>query len=74
MLILNCNVIDELIVMALSDQVSFESIRFAFGLSENEVKKLMKQSLKPKTYKAWRRRVGSLSKQRGQYKSTRPLQ
>ena len=70
----NYNGIDELVAMALSDHVSFESIRFAFGLSENEVKKLMKQNLKPKRYRAWRQRVASLTKQRGRYKSTRSIQ
>ena len=34
---------DEIIQMALSDDVSFASIKNRFGLSEHEVKKLMRK-------------------------------
>ncbi|MEO0921973.1 MAG: DUF2805 domain-containing protein [Pseudomonadota bacterium] len=54
--------------MALSDHVSFADIRAEYGLSDSEVKELMRTSLKPGSYKAWRKRVRRLSDQREKYK------
>ena len=49
--------LSELIELALSDKVSFESINSEFGLREIEVKNIMRKNLKPKSYTAWRRRI-----------------
>ena len=49
--------LSELIELALSDKVSFESINSEFGLREIEVKIIMRKNLKPKSYTAWRRRI-----------------
>ena len=49
--------LSELIELALSDKVSFTAIRNEFGLREIEVKNLMRKSLKPKSYAAWRKRI-----------------
>ena len=49
--------LSELIELALSDKVSFTSIRNEFGLREIEVKNLMRKNLKPKSYAAWRKRI-----------------
>ncbi|MEL6409176.1 MAG: DUF2805 domain-containing protein [Pseudomonadota bacterium] len=57
-----------IIEMALSDHVSFADIRAEYGLSDSEVKELMRTSLKPGSYKAWRKRVRRLSDQREKYK------
>ncbi|MEM6726890.1 MAG: TIGR03643 family protein [Pseudomonadota bacterium] len=57
-----------IIEMALSDHVSFADIRVEYGLTENEVKALMRQSLKPGSYRAWRKRVRKMSDQRATYK------
>ncbi len=46
-----------IIEMAWSDDTSFEAIVSQFGLSEPQVVMLMKQNLKPGSYKAWRKRV-----------------
>ena len=49
--------LSELIELALSDKISFESINSEFGLREIEVKNIMRKNLKPKSYTAWRRRI-----------------
>ena len=59
---------DEIIQMALSDDVSFDSIKNRFGLSEQEVKKLMRKSISPKSYRRWRKRVQDFSDRREFYK------
>ena len=48
---------DELIIMALSDKVSFEEIYKKYGLTEKEVKVIMKEHLKLSSYINWRKRV-----------------
>ena len=42
---------DEIIQMALSDDVSFSSIKRRFGLTEHEVKKLMRKNISPRATK-----------------------
>jgi len=58
----------EIIEMALSDHVGFEDIRGLYGLQEKDVKKLMRESLKEGSYKAWRKRVRNFSDRRKFYK------
>ena len=48
---------DDLIRMALSDKVSFEEIYKKYGLTEKEVKVIMKTHLKHSSYINWRKRV-----------------
>ena len=48
---------DDLIRMALSDKVSFEEIYKKHGLSEKQVKVIMKTHLKLSSYINWRERV-----------------
>ncbi len=43
--------------MAWEDKTPFDAIKFQFGLDESHVKKLMKNCLKFKSYKLWRKRV-----------------
>ena len=59
---------DEIIEMALSDKVSFDTIKELFGLDQNQVKLLMKEELRPGSYKAWRKRVEKFSARRDVYK------
>ena len=47
----------EIIAMAWDDRTSFDVIKKLHGLSEPEVKALMKRNLKPSSYRLWRRRV-----------------
>jgi uncharacterized protein (TIGR03643 family) len=58
----------EIVEMALSDSASFASIEALDGLSADEVRELMRQTLKPGSYRAWRRRVRAFSDRREIYK------
>lgn len=58
----------EVIEMALSDHVAFNDIQKQHGLSDKQVKQLMRQSLKPGSYKAWRKRVRDFGSRRETYK------
>lgn len=49
--------IDRIIEMAWEDRTPFDAIKFQFGLSEADVKALMKRELKFSSYKLWRERV-----------------
>jgi uncharacterized protein (TIGR03643 family) len=49
--------ISRIIEMAWEDRTPFEAIRAQFGLTEAEVKALMKKQLKFSSYIRWRRRV-----------------
>ena len=62
------NDIHEIIEMALSDHTSFQQIEALYGLKESDVKQLMRQNLKPGSYRAWRRRVRIFSDRRAHYK------
>lgn len=60
--------ISAIIEMALSDHVSFETIRMETGLGPDAVKALMRRELKPGSYRAWRKRVRAFSDRREIYK------
>jgi uncharacterized protein (TIGR03643 family) len=60
--------VGELIAMALSDHVGFKEIQAVFGLQPDEVKNIMRQQLKPGSYRAWRKRVRVFSDRRAVYK------
>jgi len=49
--------LSEVIEMALADHISFGDIKMQYGLSEGAVKTIMRKSLKPGGYRAWRKRV-----------------
>ena len=49
--------IDRIIEMAWEDRTTFDSIEYQFGLKEQNVKQLMRENLKPSSYKLWRKRV-----------------
>ena len=49
--------IDEIIELAWSDKVSFDSIHQSTGLNEQEVIQIMRTHLKPNSFKLWRKRV-----------------
>jgi uncharacterized protein (TIGR03643 family) len=54
--------------MALSDDVSFKAINLQYGLSEDSVKKIMKNNITNNSYKHWRKRVKLFSERRKHYK------
>ncbi len=58
----------EIVEMALSDSASFASIEAVHGLSADEVRAVMRQTLKPGSYRAWRKRVRAFSDRRQIYK------
>ena len=60
--------ISDIVFMALSDHASFSDIKRLYGLEESQVKKVMKKSIKPKSYVRWRKRVKTFSKRREHYK------
>jgi uncharacterized protein (TIGR03643 family) len=51
------NLINEVIELAWCDKTSFNHIHHLTGLTEAEVKKIMKKYLKPNSYRLWRIRV-----------------
>ncbi|MDR9424594.1 MAG: TIGR03643 family protein [Marinobacter sp.] len=46
-----------IIEMAWEDRTPFEAIENQFGFNESEVIRLMRSSLKPKSFRLWRKRV-----------------
>lgn len=61
-------IISEIIAMAWDDKTSFEAIQKLTGLSEKNTIALMKQSLKPSSFRLWRKRVeGRKSKHEHKY-------
>ena len=58
----------EIVEMALSDSASFASIEALHGLKADEVRALMRRTLKPGSYRAWRKRVRAFSDRRESYK------
>lgn len=60
--------IGEVVEMALSDSASFASIKAVHGLNADAVRAVMRQTLKPGSYRAWRKRVRAFSDRRESYK------
>jgi uncharacterized protein (TIGR03643 family) len=61
-------ILGEIVEMALSDSISFASIKAIHGLDADEVKAVMRRALKPGSYRAWRKRVRQFSDRRESYK------
>ena len=53
----NAEELDRIIEMAWEDRTTFEAIEFQFGMKEQEVIQLMRHSMKPSSFKMWRKRV-----------------
>ena len=53
--------IDWVIWAAWADRITFEEINKRTGKSESEVIKIMRRSLKPSSFRLWRKRVNSQS-------------
>jgi uncharacterized protein (TIGR03643 family) len=60
--------VSEIIQMALSDHVSFANIRAEYGVTDKQVKTLMRDTIKSGSYKAWRKRVRDFGDRRETYK------
>ena len=48
--------IDRLIEMCWEDRTPFEAIEYQFGLKEEDAIKIMRNNLKPKSFKVWRKK------------------
>ena len=55
--------------MAWEDRTPFEAIGTQFGLSEQQVIKLMRASLKPGSFRLWRERVSGRKTKHGKLRS-----
>ena len=55
---------DELIEKAWCDKTNFNSIKETDNLNENEVKKILRKTLKKKSYVIWRKRVAKIKSNR----------
>lgn len=60
--------ISKIIQIALSDHVSFNDIQTEYGISDKQVKTLMRDTLKSGSYKTWRKRVRDFGDRRENYK------
>ncbi|ESQ75282.1 DUF2805 domain-containing protein [Asticcacaulis sp. AC402] len=65
---LDAATIDEIIDMALSDHIGFETIKHNHGLSADQVKALMRENLRTSRYRALRKRVRRMTANRASYK------
>ena len=49
--------LDRVVEMAWEDRTPFDAIEAQFGLSEQDVIKVMRQEMKPSSWRMWRERV-----------------
>ena len=49
--------IDRIIEMCWEDRTPFDAIEYQFGLKEDQAIKIMRNNLKSKSFKVWRKRV-----------------
>lgn len=49
--------INRIIEMAWEDRTTFDAIKFQFNIKEQDVIVLMRKTLKPSSFKLWRKRV-----------------
>lgn len=67
---LDDKILHRIIEMAWEDRTTFDAILFQFNLPEKEVIKLMRRTLKPSSFRLWRKRVNSGVSQKHQKKGT----
>ena len=60
--------IGDIIQMAWDDQTDFSHIKKIYEINEGDVKKIMKNNIKRKSYEIWRKRIHQRSVQRTQLK------
>jgi uncharacterized protein (TIGR03643 family) len=59
--------IEQIILMAWGDTITFETIEREWGLTANEITSFMKKHQSPKTYTRWRIRVESRTGDRSKH-------
>jgi uncharacterized protein (TIGR03643 family) len=62
--------IDRIIEMAWEDRTPFEAIAAQFGLGQPDVIVLMRQQLKPSSFRLWRKRTQNRSTKHAQRRSS----
>ena len=60
--------IGDIIQMAWDDQTDFSHITKIYEINEGDVKKIMKNNIKRKSYEIWRKRISQRSAQKTQLK------
>ena len=60
--------IGDIIQMAWDDQTDFSHITKIYEINEGDVKKIMKNNIKRKSYEIWRKRINQRSAQKTQLK------
>ena len=64
--------LDRIIEMAWEDRTPFDAIELQFGLKENDVRKIMRSSLKESSFKMWRKRVTGRKTKHNQKSEAKP--
>ena len=64
----NQSEISDIIQLAWDDQTDFSHITKIYEINEGDVKKIMKNNIKRKSYEIWRKRISQLSAQKTQLK------
>jgi uncharacterized protein (TIGR03643 family) len=60
--------LDEIIEMAWCDKTSFDDILSTNNLKEKDVIKIMRKSMKPSSFRLWRKRVSGRKSKHTKYK------
>ena len=60
--------IGDIIQMAWDDQTDFSHLKKIYEINEGDVKKIMKNNIKRKSYEIWRKRIHQRSVQKTQLK------
>ena len=66
--------ISEIIALAWDDETSFDQIKLQFGLAEGEVIRLMRQEMKPSSFRMWRKRVSGRASKHARRGTSNPRQ
>ena len=64
----NQSEISDIIQLAWDDQTDFSHITKIYEINEGDVKKIMKNNIKRKSYEIWRKRISQRSVQKTQLK------
>jgi uncharacterized protein (TIGR03643 family) len=64
----NQSEISDIIQLAWDDQTDFNHITKIYEINEGDVKKIMKNNIKRKSYEIWRKRISQRSAQKTQLK------
>ena len=64
----NQSEISDIIQLAWDDQTDFSHITKIYEIKEGDVKKIMKNNIKRKSYEIWRKRISQRSAQKTQLK------